>query len=391
MPPLLCSYDAISGATQTGPNVFTLLAALRYAGATGDAAWLSANMGTLRAIMGFLDERFDASVGLYNVPGSLQIDVFIRQNYTSDSNAASIILCELFADAEASLGNATGAAFYIARAGAVRAAMNTYLLDPQSRDHYCTQSDPLAGGGVHVCSRDFVDYDSNSLAVAAGVPASAEAANAILARMDSGNCTHTGRATYGSEIYYDAANCVGGNTGDSAVSMGRIAWQDALARQAVGDSHAAEVFESLILAPLQADLLRRTWLPERYTCEGTDTHSSWYFEYPAVVAMLLFEVKYGISLTMQRVIVNPLSTTTPNFDYAMGQLHIGHYNGTSFFAQLTDGHSGSRAFTVTGMQAGSYTVSNTGVQPFKVAVDASGILAFDAQVGAGFAVSAAKD
>ena len=27
--------------------------------------------------------------------------------------------------------------------------------------------------------------------------------------------------------------------------------------------------------------MRRTWLPERYTCQGADAHSAYYFEYPA--------------------------------------------------------------------------------------------------------------
>jgi hypothetical protein len=66
-------YSAISGAVQTGPNVFTILAALRYAGTTGDSAWLAAHMPTVRAMMGFLDARFDSNVGLYNAPGSLQV------------------------------------------------------------------------------------------------------------------------------------------------------------------------------------------------------------------------------------------------------------------------------------------------------------------------------
>jgi hypothetical protein len=342
-------YNAISGATQTGPNVFTLLASLRYAGTTGNATWLQDKMPVLRQMMAFLDARFDDNVGLYNAPGSLQIDVFIRQNYTADSNAASVILCELFADAEEFLGNATGADFYRTRAAIVRAAMNEYLF-AASNDHYCTQSDPTPSGGVLQCARDFVDYDANSLAVAAGVPTTVEQANAILARMDSGNCTHAGRATYVSEIYYDAANCVGGNTGDSAVSMGRIAWQDSLARQAVGDAAATQVFTDVILAPLQADLLRRTWLPERFTCQGQDTHNEFYFEYPATVALMLYEVKYGISLQMMQVLVDPIGCT--NYDFKLGQLWIGYYNREAFHAQLTDAHSGSRTFVVSNMLPG---------------------------------------
>ena len=80
----------------------------------------------------------------------------IRVNYTADSNAFIIILAELFADAEASLGNATGAAAYRTRATVVRAAMNTHLL-ADAGDHYCTQSDPAPGGGVKRCARDFID------------------------------------------------------------------------------------------------------------------------------------------------------------------------------------------------------------------------------------------
>ena len=86
--------------------------------------------------------------------GSLQIDTFIRENFTADSNAASVILCELYADAETFLGNTTGAAFYLARAATVRAAMNHFLM-AASNDHYCTQSNPAADG-AHVTALDAV-------------------------------------------------------------------------------------------------------------------------------------------------------------------------------------------------------------------------------------------
>ena len=100
--------------------MFTTIGALRYAGASGDMDWLSSVMPTLRIMMEFLNRRFDSQVGLYLVPGSLQIDVFKRTNYTSDTSAMAVILCELFADAEESLGNITGADFYKARANQVR-------------------------------------------------------------------------------------------------------------------------------------------------------------------------------------------------------------------------------------------------------------------------------
>ena len=225
--------------------------------------------------MSFLDHRFHDDVGLYLAPGSLQIDVFIRQNYTSDTNTMAVILCELFADAETAIANATGAAFYMARAATVRVAMNAHLL-AASGDHFCTQSDPAPSGGVLTCTRDFVDYDSNAIAVAAGVPATAALADAVLARIDRGKCAHAGRATYVSEIPYGCKDCVNCNTGDSAVSMGRIGWQDAWARKTVGTRAAALVFEQVLLGPLQADLLRRTWLPERFNCDGSDAHNAFY-------------------------------------------------------------------------------------------------------------------
>lgn len=389
-------YDAISGAVQTGPNVFTVLAALRYAGATGNATWLAGHMPVLRSMLGFLESAYVPSVGLYNVPGSLQIDVFIRTNFTADSNAMIVILAELFAEAEGALGNATGAAFWQARAATLRAGLNTYLLSP-SGDHYCTQSNLRADGGVDVCARDFVDYDANAIAVAAGVPASAAAANAILARLDGGKCTHAGRATYVSEVIYNASNCVNGNTGDSQVSMGRIAWQDALARKAVGDAAAATAFNTLILGPLQADLLRRTWLPERFDCQGNDAHNAYYFEYPAVVALLLYEVKYGLSLQMQHVLVDPLSAD--DFDFAMGSgdgnIHVGYYNGgAAFHATLPAAFTGTRTFNVTGAAQGAWTVTPTGPAAppaFPATVGADGVLSFTVPVGGGLGVDAAKD
>ena len=382
-------YDSLAGGVQSGPNIFTTLASLRYAGASGNFAWLSAHLPILRSMVDFLEPSYDPKVGLYNVPGSLQIDVFIRANFTADSNAMFVILFELFADAEASVGNQTGVDFCMARAAALRTGMNKYLLAP-SGDHYCTQSDPLPGGGVKVCARDFIDYDANAIAIAARVPVDAAAANKIFARMDGGKCTHAGRATYVSEIFYDKGNCTGGNTGDSAVAMGRIGWQDAMARHAVGDAAAISMFNDVILAPLQRDLLRRTWLPERFNCDGTDAHNEYYFEYPAVVSLMLYEVKYGISLQMTKVIVDPLAAPASGFAYLMGGVFIS-YAPTSFHTELTLAHSGSRAFTVTKVTPGTWTVTPTGVAPFKVAVGADGVLSFAAAVGKGLAVDATKD
>lgn len=219
------------------------------------------------------------------------------------------------------------------------------------------------------------------------MPASTAAAGAVLARMDRGACTHA-KATYVSEIEYGQKDCVNGNTGDSAVTMGRIGWQDALARQAVGTPEAAAVFESVLLAPLQLDLLARTWLPERYTCQGKDAHNAFYFEYASTVGLMLYEVRYGISLRMTKVIVNPLSAT--NFDFSMGFLSIG-YNSTAVSAALGGGHSGTRTFEWHGLAQGAWTVAASSGSPVPANVGGDGILTFSAPVGPGVSVTATKN
>jgi hypothetical protein len=225
--------------------------------------------------------------------------------------------------------------------------------------------------------------------VAARVPASPAAAAAVLARVDAGACAHA-RATYVSEKPYDKANCVNGNVGDSAVTMGRIGWQDALARQAVGGAEAAALFEGVLLAPLQRDLLARTWLPERFDCEGRDAHNPYYFEYPATVALMLFEVRYGIQLRPTRVVVNPLSAP-PAWDFVAGALRLS-YSGAAVSAALGGMHAGTRTFEWHGLQQGDWTVAPpAGAPPVQASVGADGVLVFDSAVGEGLVVAATKN
>jgi hypothetical protein len=79
--------------------------------------------------------------------------------------------------------------------------------------------------------------------------------------------------------------------------MGRIAYVDALSMKRVGDT---ETFGSL-RSTLQGDLLRNTWMYERWQCEGQPTHNPYYHEYPEVVAMILHDVKYGIAIGLNKV------------------------------------------------------------------------------------------
>ena len=147
-------YVALSGETQTGPNVFWVKTALRYAAVTGDVAWLQSYMPTLRNASSFVFDLIDPQMNLIFAPGSLMIDVFIRNNYTTDSNAMVVGLLRDFAGAERLLGNTDRAAELEGTAERVTAAINKYLWagDAAGADHYITQLN-LDGS-----TRDFVDY-----------------------------------------------------------------------------------------------------------------------------------------------------------------------------------------------------------------------------------------
>lgn len=162
------TYYAISGATQTGPNIFWTLASLRYAATSGNYTWLKDHLPNLRHAMSFLTNLYDPTYHLLSVPGSLFIDTFKRYNLTTDSNGAMVCvsgvtqprstcctpslvrvavltrvsvdgghryLLNQFADAEDFVGNSTGAEDMRAMASTIAAAMNKYLWAP-SNDHY---------------------------------------------------------------------------------------------------------------------------------------------------------------------------------------------------------------------------------------------------------------
>jgi hypothetical protein len=267
------------------------------------------------------------------------------------------------AEAETYLGNGDLATQRRSMASDIARAMNEKLW---AGDHYVTQLNPDG------TTRDLVDYDSNLLAVAFGITPP-DRTEKVLARVDSGPCTH-GRATWVSEQYYGPADTYGGNTGDSATSMGRIGWADALARRRTGDR---ATYEGKILDPVRSDLLARTWLTERYDCAGNAIRTPFYHEYPELVVMLLREVTYGIDLGPGRVTIDPFGPTS--FRYRVGDTDV-RYSRTA--VDLTLPGSGMRAFDVHGLVAGAtYTVVGRG-SPQKVRADADGTLRFSAPVDA---------
>ena len=147
-------YVALSGETQTGPNVFWVKTALRYAAVTGDFGWLSAYMPTLRNASSFVFDLIDPEVNLIFAPGSLMIDVFIRNNYTTDSNAMVVGLLNDFAGAERLVGDESRAQELEQLAVKVSDAINQKLWASAAAgdDHFITQ---LNTDGS---TRDFVDY-----------------------------------------------------------------------------------------------------------------------------------------------------------------------------------------------------------------------------------------
>ncbi len=355
-------FQAISGATQTGPNIFWISAALQYAKVTGDEGWLREQMPRVELALKFLLDRYDPNVRLINAPGPLWIDVFVREGYTADTNAFAIGLLRDVAEAEQFLGQQELAQQRRVLADAISAGMNEHLW---ASDHYVTQMNRDGS------KRDFVDYDANLLAVAFGV-ATPRQAQSILARIDSGPCTHA-RATYVSERYYGAENCYNGNIGDSSCTMARIGWADGHARAAAGDIDA---LEQRIIEPLRADLFISTWLTERYNCQGGGIRTPYYHEYPEVLVMLLREVVFGIKLGWGEVVVQPVAPT--NYHYQVGNVRVDF--SPRAVSLLLPG-SGERQFTIHRLLPNaSYRVVAGGSES-QVRADTKGVVQFAASAG----------
>ena len=213
-------YLALSGETQTGPNTFWTKTALQYAFVSGDLNWLKNYMPTLRNASSFVFDLIESDNNLLFAPGSLMIDVFIRNNYTSDSNAMVVGFLRDFAEAERAVGNEGRAVQLESQADNVVTAMNAKLwADSAGDDHFITQLN--IDGSI----RDFVDYDSNLIAVANQVTDESRS-RAIFSRIDRGRCSASSGAgpQFVSEEYYGEFDTTNGNQGDSWCSMARIGW-----------------------------------------------------------------------------------------------------------------------------------------------------------------------
>lgn len=289
-----------------------------------------------------------------------------------------------FADAEEAVGNTTGAAAFRAKATAMSTAMTKYLWDT---DHFVTQVNPDPGPAgprgistagmdcakAHNC-RDFVDYDSNVIAVAHGVGGS-EKGKTALARIDAGKAANSsspvqkctamqgGGPQWTSEIWYGPGDTTGfphGNVGDSCSAMGRIAYFDALARKKVGDAASFNTQLSL----MQKDLLFYTWMHERYGCDGKmqTNRTAAYFEYPSTVAILNREIRYGIEINFKKVTVKPLMSKPGPFSYHVGNVDVDYKPSATTKIEVPTAPGVHKEYSLHGMVAnGGYTLDRKSV------------------------------
>jgi len=356
------TFLAISTATQTGPNIFWVLAAIDYATGTGNEAWLREHYPQLKAATDWVLNSYDPNRKLVKVGGPLFIDVFIRQGYTLDSNAMLLRLLPLMASVAQFCGDPAAATRYANLADAIKHGLNAGLWN--GTDHYITQRNS------DWSSRDMVDYDGNYAAIAFGAATDPQQIAALYRRLDGGPQTHPGnRGTWTSEKYYGPNDCYGGNTGDSATAMGRIWWLDLDSRYVTGDlTNFYRYFE-----PIQDDLLQHTWLTERYNAQGQSIRAPFYHEYPEITAMILREMIYGIDIKIARVRIKPFGLNA--YDYQLGNLAV-YYRQARVRLHIP-GH-GERTYEIHGLLPHTAYAVSTGQ---KITTDSNGTAIFDAPVG----------
>ena len=109
----------------------------------------------------------------------------MRSNFTAETNLFTVEVFNRFAEVEEHFGNATGAAKARAVASTLTNNINSKLWDHASNDHYVTQLNPDNS------TEDFLDIDSNLMAVAFGVADETRAA-AIMKRLATLPCVRPG-------------------------------------------------------------------------------------------------------------------------------------------------------------------------------------------------------
>jgi hypothetical protein len=354
-------YISLAKSSQTGPNIFWVIAASEYAAGTGDESWLRAHYAHMQLATNWILGKYDPTHRLLRADGPLFIDVFRRSGYTLDTNVAALYLLDRMADVAEFCGDPKSAALYRTRRRDLYLGIRAELWD--GHDHFITQKNPDGS------KRDFVDYDGNYAALALGVADVPQAAK-LLQRLDAGPHAHPKMyGTWVSERRYEPEECYGGNDGDSDTAMARIWWFDMATRVRMGDH---STFDAL-LNTVESYLLREVWMPERYDAAGLPTHNGYYHEYPDIETMVLREMRYGIRLGFREVTVHPFGVT--NFDLRLGRLQVAYSpSAVSIFVP------GSRTsqFVVSGLVPhANYKLSGGK----SISTDAEGTLSFRAPAG----------
>uniref|UniRef100_A0A7S0EXJ9 Alpha-L-rhamnosidase n=1 Tax=Hanusia phi TaxID=3032 RepID=A0A7S0EXJ9_9CRYP len=335
-------FHAISGERQTGPNVFWILTSIEFAKITANYTWISQQLPLLRTALEYLLNGFDEDVGLIWADGSLMIDTFRRVGFTSDTNAIIIHLLQEFADVEQKFGNESLANQLRTISATIKKSFNQRLW----RDDHVATSIDREGNFV-----DFVDYDSNLMAIALNATDSEEKDKKILERIDS-NPLAARVPTWVSEVIYEGEmSRPKGGTADSVCGMARIAWFNALARRKLDLPRHFRFFLHNLLTKISSDLLDRTWLPERYTIDGAPQldRTGFYFEYPAVLLLLLYKILLGVEFGFRSIVIRPWRVN--KFRIAFGEIKIHyirckhvklttHMHGSTFFllSNMADEH-----------------------------------------------------
>jgi hypothetical protein len=146
-----------------------------------------------------------------------------------------------------------------------------------------------------------------------------------------------------------------------------------------------QTFDNVILNPIRDDLLKNTWLHERFACDGTQqlNRTEYYFEYPALVSILLRQIRYGINMELRNVSISPFQSTLKPFSYHIGNVHVDYNAPTS--VQINLPGSGTRNFFIAGLTPSTWfdisSSESCEVIPPKAASDPYGRLSFKASIG----------
>lgn len=354
-------YVAISGASQTGPNIFWCLAALDYVCATGDSEWLHSVWSTgLLPATEWVFSHYDQNRQLLLVTGPLWVDVFRREGFTLDTNVMAVRFFDRVAQAARFLGHRDAYEKYAGVVAEIKKGLES-LWDGE--DHFVSSR-----SSDWDILKDSVDAE-NYLAVAFGIT-NRERSEALLRRMDSVPNQHPGgRGTWVSEVYYGVDDCYGGNTGDSSCAMARLWWADLLARQAIGDM---EMFKQLY-EPVRRDLLENTWMRERYDAGGEMIRAIGYHEYPGILDMALREGYYGLEVGLFRIRFRPMRVGVFNFE--LGQIVA---NRSEHRIDIRVPGKGIREFQIEGLLPGTPYSSSVG---FVAIADSAGVISFMGEAG----------